>query len=194
VEQEKWAVSEITVRVLGEGDWPLYRRVRLGALEESPRSFTATLADEAGRDEAFWRARMARSHRLLAERDGQPQGILSLGAYASEPFTGEVFGLYVLPEVRGMGVSWRLVEAAAALAVEDGYRQVFYWAGVDNPRAIGFAKNFGFRLTGHRRPSKVSDLGLGDEEIALVLSLMNDAWAVPNPTSNQPASREGPQR
>ena len=187
-------MTAITVRVLGESDWGLYRKVRLGALEESPRSFTATLADEADRDEQFWRDRMTRSRRLLAERDEQPQGILSLGLYPLKPASGEVFGLYVFPDARGTGVSWRLVEAATALAVQDGYQQVFYWVGVDNPRAIGFAKNFGFRLTGHRRPSHVSDLELGDEEVALVLSLMDDASSVPNPTSDQLAPREGPLR
>ena len=187
-------MTGITVRVLGETDWRLYRKVRLNALEESPSSFTATLAEEAERDEQFWRDRMTRSHRLLAERVQQPQGILSLGPYPPNPSTGEVFGLYVFPEVRGTGVSWRLVEAAAALATEDGYREVFYWVGVDNPRAIGFAKNFGFRLTGYRRPSHVTDLNLGDEEMAMVLPLMNDATSVPNPTSGEPAPREGPLR
>ena len=187
-------MSDITVRVLDEPDWQLYRTVRLSALEESPDSFTATLADEAERDEQFWRDRMTRAHRLLAERDQLPQGILSLGPNPAKPATGEVFGLYVFPEARGTGVSWRLVEAAAALATQDGYSQLFYWAGVDNPRAIGFANNFGFRVTGYRRPARTTDLDLGDDEVALVLSLMNDGSAPPNPTSGRPAPREGPLR
>jgi len=187
-------MTEITVRVLDEPDWPLYRKVRLSALEESPDSFTATLAEESDRDEGFWRDRMTRSHRLLAERDGQAEGVISLGPYQAESLAGEAFGLYVFPEARGTGVSWRLVEAAAALARQDGYRQVYYWVGVDNPRAIGFANNFGFRLTGRRRSSHVTDLDLGDEEVAMVLSLADDGTSVPNPTSGEPAMREGPLR
>ena len=70
-----------------------------------------------------------------------------------------------------MGVSWRLVEAAAALASREGHRQLYYWVGVDNGRAVGFAKT-GFRSTGSRRPSRVADLALGDCETALVLSLV----------------------
>ena len=61
-------MREITVRVLDGSGWSVYRDVRLRALAESPASFTATLAEEADRDEQFWRDRMARSHRLLAER------------------------------------------------------------------------------------------------------------------------------
>src|SRR5512133_3908794 len=66
--ETKWIMTEITVRVLYESEWSVYRDVRLRALEESPGSFTATLAEEADRDEQFWRERMTRSQRLLAER------------------------------------------------------------------------------------------------------------------------------
>jgi hypothetical protein len=97
----KWTMAEITARVLEESEWSLYRDVRLRALAESPGSFTATLAEEADRGEQFWRERMTRSHRLLAERGPVPQGIVSLGPYEHEPSAAEVFGLYVVPEARG---------------------------------------------------------------------------------------------
>jgi len=186
------AMNDISITVLAEADWPRYRTARLGALKESPQSFTATLAEEEDRDEQFWRDRMTRSRRLLAERDHQPQGIVSIGPYAPDPSAGEVFGLYVFPEARGSGVSWALVEAAQALATADGYRQLYYWVGVDNPRAIGFAENFGFRLDHHRRPARASDIGLGDQEIAMIMPLGNDSTSVPNPTSGRAATREGP--
>ena len=54
-------MTEITVRVLDVSEWSLYRDLRLRALAESPSSFTATLAEEADRDEQFWRDRMTRS-------------------------------------------------------------------------------------------------------------------------------------
>ncbi len=186
-----WTMAEITVRVLDESEWAMYRDVRLRALADSPASFTATLAEEADRDEQFWRDRMTRSHRLLAERGPVPQGIVSLGPYEQEPSAGEVFGLYVVPEARGTGISWRLVEAAAALATQQAYLQLYYWVGTDIGRAIGFANNFGFRTTEYRRPSRTSDLEPG-EEIAMMLSLEPDATLAPNPTSGKPATREGP--
>jgi hypothetical protein len=70
-------MTEITVRVLDESGWSVYRDVRLRALAESPGSFTATLAEEADRDERFWRDRMTRSHRPLAERGPLPQVIVT---------------------------------------------------------------------------------------------------------------------
>jgi len=59
-----------------------------------------------------------------------------MGPYAAE----EIFGLYVVPQARITGVSWRLVEAAVALASREGHRQLHYWVGVDNGRAIWFRK------------------------------------------------------
>ena len=185
-------MTEIAVRVLDESEWPLYRDVRVRALAESPDAFTATLADEADREDQFWRDRMTRSYRLLAERGSASQGIVSLGPYEQDPSAAEVFGLYVVPDARGTGVAWRLVEAAAALATQKGYPQLYYWVGTDNARAIGFAKNFGFRTTSYRRPSRGSDIQRGDEEIAMMLSLEPDASSAPNPTSGRAASREGP--
>ena len=185
-------MAEIAVRVLDDSEWALYRDVRLRALAESPDSFTATLTDEADRDEQFWRDRMTRSYRLLAERGPLAQGIVSVGPYEEEPSAAEVFGLYVVPDARGTGVAWRLVEAAARLAAQQGYRQLYYWVGTDNARAVGFAKNFGFRTTGYRRPARGSDLERGDEEIALMLPLEPDATSSPNPTSRRAATLEGP--
>ena len=67
------------------------------------------------------------------------------------------------------GVSWRLVEATADLAIQAGYTQLYYWVGTDNARAIGFGKNFGFRTTDSRRPARPSDFHQGEDEIAMVL-------------------------
>ena len=100
--------------------------------------------------------------------------------------------MYVVPEARGTGVAWRLVEAAAALAIQEGYLQLYYWVGTDNGRAIGFRQNFGFRTTEYRRPSRGSDLEPGDEEIAMMLSLEPDATSSPNPTSRKPAYAKAP--
>lgn len=189
-------MTATTVRVLSESDWQLYRAVSLRALEESATSPTAK-RDDAQLGEQSWRDRVIASVRLLAEREGRTEGIASLAASADDSddpaddsATGEIFGLYVVPEERSTGVSWRLTEAAVALATRQGCRQLLYWVGVDNARAIAFAKNFGFRSTGHRRTSRVEDSG--DQEMAMVLSLVGDDTSVPNPTRRRPISHHGP--
>jgi RimJ/RimL family protein N-acetyltransferase len=187
-------MSEIMIRVLGEEDWQQYREVRLAALSESPQSFTASYKDEADQDEAFWRDRMTRSVRFVAERDGAAVGVVSLGHDDEDPQVGEIFGLYVTPKARTTGVSWRLVQAAAEQAHRDGMRQLQYWVGTENARAIAFAANFGFRPAGERRDTRVDSVEDGDQEVAMVLSLSADPGSVPNPTRGRVAPAEGPLR
>ena len=100
--------------------------------------------------------------------------------------------MYVVPEARSTGVSWRLVEVTAELAIQAGYKQLYYWVGTDNARAIGFGKNFGFSTTDRRRPARPSDFHQGEDEIAMVLGLEPDTTSAPNPTSRKAATREGP--
>ncbi|TWD15646.1 GNAT family N-acetyltransferase [Marihabitans asiaticum] len=172
-------MSEITVRALGEDDWETYREVRLAALEESPDAFVADKADEEGKSEQFWRERMNRSRRLLAEADGGRVGVVSIGSSPEKPdeetddSAGQLFGLWVAPEWRGRSVAATLVREASKDAKGRGLRRLFYWVGTDNPRAVAFASSFGFRPTDDRRPMRTHSDD-GEEEIAMVLALGDD--------------------
>ncbi|KGN38169.1 GNAT family N-acetyltransferase [Knoellia subterranea] len=172
-------MSEISVRPLGEEDWQQYRDTRLTALRESPEAFVATAEEEDAYDEDFWRLRMNRSARLLAEREDGPLGIVSVGRADEEhPKTSELFGLWVSPEARGTGVATALVRAGATLARDQGQQQLTYWVGSDNGRAVAFASGFGFRPTGRRRPMRVQN-GDDEDEVAMVLALGGDRGSVP---------------
>ena len=164
-------MSEITVRALDEADWELFRSVRLRALEESPEAFVATHADEVAEDDGFWKARIARSQRLLAEADGQPVGIASVGAVKDEDDKAQLFGLWVEPERQSSGVATALVKAGAATAAAQGKHHLLYWVGTDNGRAVAFASGFGFRPTAERRPMRVASEADGEEEIAMDLPI-----------------------
>jgi GNAT superfamily N-acetyltransferase len=172
-------MTDITVRPLGVDDWERYRSVRLVALQESPDAFVASYEEESAQDEEFWRARMQRSTRLLAERDGEAVGIASVGpADGDQPEAAQLFGLWVHPEARGTGVATELVRAGARAAADDGKRQLLYWVGTDNGRAVAFASGFGFRPTAHRRPMRVVSEDDGEEELAMTLPLSGDRGAI----------------
>lgn len=165
-------MSEIDVRVLREEEWEQYRDVRLRALTESPEAFVADIETETDYDEDLWRARMRRSERLLAEREGEAVGIVSVRDN-EDLFenAAEVFGLWVVPQLRGAGIAARLVESAAQTAADGGRTQLVYWVGTDNGRAVAFASSYGFRPTEYRRPVRVKNDEDGDEELAMVLAL-----------------------
>ena len=170
-------MSDITVRSLGVHEWERYRAVRLTALQESPQAFVATHGEEAAEPEEFWRNRMQRSTRLLAEREGVALGIASVGA-ADDPGVAQLFGLWVHPDARGTGVATELVRAGARAAAAAGNRQLLYWVGTENGRAVAFASGFGFRPTAQRRPMRVVSEDDGEDEVAMTLPLAGDRGGI----------------
>lgn len=170
-------MNEITVRALTEDEWETYRSLRLEALQDSPDAFVADHDAEASESEDFWRARMNRSTRLVAESEDEQVGVASIGdATESEAENGgQLFGLWVRPEWRGRSVAANLVRQSALIAEGQGLARLFYWVGSDNGRAVAFASSFGFRPTDERRPMRVAGGGESEEdEIALVLPLGED--------------------
>ncbi|HRW18861.1 MAG TPA: GNAT family N-acetyltransferase [Dermatophilaceae bacterium] len=168
--------GDITVRVLGPDDWADFKSVRLEALGDSPEAFSATHDEEAAFDEPTWRARLERSPRFLASRDGTVVGTASLGVHESDDDfhdSGEIFGLWVTPRARGTGVATALAAAAAKQAQRDGRSHIVYWVSTDNGRAVAFASGLGFRPTDSRRPMRGSH-HRGEEEIAMILALGED--------------------
>lgn len=172
-------MSDVIVRPLVEADWAQFKAIRLAALTESPDAFVASVEEEEKYGEAFWRERMRRSARFVAERRGDPLGVASLGqAGDEENRVAEIFGLWVRPDARGTGVATKLVEACADQARRDGRSHVAYWVGTDNGRAVAFASGMGFRPTDSRRPMRVASED-GEEEIAMILPLGQDrGWNV----------------
>lgn len=175
-------MDEVKVRLLSDDEWLLYRKVRLAALEDAPEAFVARFEDEASHDEEFWRKRMTRAHRIVAELEDEPVGLVCLGLHNEDPETGEVFALWTAPSARGKRVAWGLVSTAARKAAEDGRKQLYYWAGSDNASAVGFASSFGFRPTGERRPVRVADGATEKDadEVAMMLPLTADPTQTQN--------------
>lgn len=165
-------MTEITVRALGPADWQTYRQVRLAALRSDPDAFASTVAEEEELPEQEWQDRMERSVRIVAEREGTPVGVASVGPGENgNSYAAQVFGLWVLPALRGTGVATQLVSEAAATAADQGKTQLVYWVGTDNPRAVAFASGFGFRPGDSRRKMREND---DEEEILMVLALGNN--------------------
>jgi len=165
-------MTEVSVRVLDEDDWQIYRRMRLAALQHDPESFVATHDEEQDYPEERWRDRIRRSRRMVASRDGEEIAVASVGqardADGIMEGIAELFGMWVSPDARGTGVAWELVTAAANQARKDGHRHLRLWVSTDNGRAIGFYSSYGFRPADERRPMTTDDTV---EEVAMTLPL-----------------------
>lgn len=184
-------MTDITVRPLAEDEWETYRDVRLRALKESPEAFAASVDKEADYGEDFWRQRLTRSRRLIAEEDdGSIVGVVSTSRLQNDEsaaHVSELFGLWVTPELRGTGVAWKLVSSGVDQARRDGFDFIVYWVGTDNGRAVAFASSFGFRPTDSRRPMTDESGGNGsapddepEDEMAMIYPLGADPGAAPS--------------
>jgi GNAT superfamily N-acetyltransferase len=182
-------MTEVTVRALAEDDWETYRQMRLAALKDSPDAFVSKYDEEQAYEPDFWRLRMRRSTRMLAERDDQPVGVASLGDALPidddsdlqlNQRVAELFGMWVEPAARGTGVAWRLVDAAAAEARRQSRTHLMLWVVVDNGRAVAFYSSYGFRPSDSRRPVRTDR---SQTEMAMVLPVSDDPGAVPNSQS-----------
>ncbi len=144
-------MDTVTVRVLGVDQWREYRDVRLAALKDSPHAFSSSLDEELTHDEQQWRACMVRAHRLQAERDGAPVGVVSVGPTADEEGSADVFGLWVDSAARNTGVAWGLVEAACDQALKSGWEHLYYWVGYPERASYRFRQQL--RLPAHVAPT-----------------------------------------
>ena len=185
-------MNAISVRLLAEDDWQDYRAIRLASLQEAPQAFLASYAEEVNKSEPYWRDRMLRADRLLAESEGTPLGVASLEMTQGAADSADFCDLWVIPASRNTGVASRLVQAAIDQAVLNGCTKLYYWVSTENGRAIGFAINAGFRVTSQRRAAHIENVEFGTQEIALVLSLANDPGTVATSASARLTSKAGP--
>jgi ribosomal protein S18 acetylase RimI-like enzyme len=112
------------------------------------------------------------SHTVVSRQDGRLTGFVSFGKCrdnAAAPDTGEIFALYVGPEMWGRGCGRALLSHAVAQLRADGFASVSLWVLTANQRGIKFYETGGFeRVAGSE---KVFELGgRRVEEVAFTLA------------------------
>src|SRR5260370_30570295 len=106
------------MRQLTPGDAALYRSIRLAGLKESPEAFGSTFDVEFTKPLAWFFARLSGSVVFGAIRDAKILGVAGFAGRQEEKeaHKGLLWGMYVRPDARGVGVAGRLVEAVIAYA------------------------------------------------------------------------------
>jgi ribosomal protein S18 acetylase RimI-like enzyme len=112
------------------------------------------------------------SHTLVSRHNGRLTGFVSFGKCrddAAAPDRGEIFALYVAPEIWGRGCGQALLSHAVAQLRADGFASTSLWVLTANQRGIKFYEACGFeRMAGSE---KVFELGARRvEEVAFTLA------------------------
>lgn len=159
----------VTVGRLGADDWQIYRAIRLAMLLESPAAFGDTHERALGNDRQVWRQRLRDNVVLLARVGRAPAGSAMYSVYgANDPGDAHLFGMWVDPGFRRVGVGRALVDAVMAQARAAGKRRLVLRVVAGNAGAGALYEAAGFVATGRSVPYPHDDQ-LTEVEMARVV-------------------------
>jgi ribosomal protein S18 acetylase RimI-like enzyme len=107
------SIAPSDLRRLAPDDAALYRNIRLEALADSPDAFSSTIEVEKHRPLEAFAERLADSYVIGAFNDGHLVGVAGFYVQPGPKHThkGTLWGMYVRPAYRGLGLGRMLVEA-----------------------------------------------------------------------------------
>ncbi|RYZ22668.1 MAG: GNAT family N-acetyltransferase [Chitinophagaceae bacterium] len=138
--------TPISLRPITSADNAAIARVIRAALEEFGANHPGTVYYDESTDRLSEVFEAPGSFYLVAEQDGQVVG--GGGIYPTGGLPegmAELVKMYLRPEVRGIGLGSRLIQAALDWAKEAGYKQVYLESMPELQKALSTYERFGFR-------------------------------------------------
>jgi GNAT superfamily N-acetyltransferase len=142
---------EFHVRGGQPDDWPVYRKLRLRMLQETPDAYGSSYGYEAGFTESRWRERVTNPMLFLAVNQNEEVVGTATGLPTADG-TVEVVAMYVVPEARRRGCAGQLLDAVAEAARQLGARRLVLRVTRGNRVANRCYTRYGFRPTGRAWP------------------------------------------
>ncbi len=162
----------MAVARLSPQDAEAFRSLRLEALRQAPLAFGSTLAEEASRPLSWFGDTLESSAVFAASgAEGRLLGMLGYRAESlrKRQHIGQLWGLYVRPEARGLGIGAGLLDACISHArARVSVLQLL--AGAANPDAIRLYERAGFTLLG-TEPASLRVDGVDAATLIMMLRL-----------------------
>jgi RimJ/RimL family protein N-acetyltransferase len=146
----------VTIRPTREEDAAAFRELRLEALRTHPEAFGADYAEALARPIEFWQERVRsgaggeRGITYVAEAGGAL--VAMTGIFRDEAakmrHSATIWGVYVAPDWRGLGIADALIQACVGWARELGLRLVKLNVVTANAAAIRCYTRCGFSVYG----------------------------------------------
>lgn len=144
----------ITIKRITPDAGPVFKRIRLRALEESPLAFSSTFARESQFSDDEWSRRIARWNgddgdaMFLAFAEETACGIVGSYVEQENRKRAQVVSMWVDPAFRRAGVGKALIDAVVEWNRSRGVREVLLMVTSVNEGAIAFYERLGFAKTG----------------------------------------------
>lgn len=161
--------SPIQIRRLLSADAPLFREIRLEALQQAPEAFGSTFEHERSQSLAQFEAVLAKADVFGAFRATE---LLGMAGYRTQDgpkraHKGYLWGMYVRANARGTGVAKPLVEAVLAHARQH-VELVQLTVVAENETAQRLYRSCGFVAYGHEVHALKQDGRYYDEVLMTV--------------------------
>jgi GNAT superfamily N-acetyltransferase len=146
----------IRVRPFEEGEWRLFRELRLRAVADSPDSFRETLGETRDTTDEQWAdlvsATVAHPRGLLLVAEQGEAGVGMAFARVDEDRLLHIGAMWVAPEMRGRGAGRLLLDATITWGSAGGAGQAGLWVTEGNTAAAALYTSAGFEYTGDSMP------------------------------------------
>jgi ribosomal protein S18 acetylase RimI-like enzyme len=138
--------ARFVLRRLGRDDWVAWRALRLEALRTHPECFGAAWEAESRQPAAWFAERLDSNHVIGGWRADVLAGVagVQFPASAKQRHKATLWGMYVRPEARRLGLATALVEAAVA-AARGRVEEVRLAVVATNAAALALYRAAGFR-------------------------------------------------
>jgi GNAT superfamily N-acetyltransferase len=174
----------ITIRPTRQDDAHAYRELRLEALRAHPEAFGADYDEDLARPLDFWAERVRngagteQNILYIAEAGGALVGMTGIFRHngAKMRHTTHIWGVYVRPEWRGLGIIDALITACVGWARAQGARQVKLSVVTTNAAAIRSYVRCGFSVYA-MEPEVIFYNGVYYDELLMIQRLVDDKVA-----------------
>lgn len=152
------------IRRLSSKDAAAFRTLRLEAMRIDPDCFASSHDEEAVRPEAWFVERLIEDGVFAAELDGRPVGLVGFTQETKVRMRhkGTIYGMFVHPDARGLGLGAALLSAALEHARERVENVLLAVTSTNTP-AIRLYESAGFVRYGLEPRSLRMSYGLSDD-------------------------------
>jgi ribosomal protein S18 acetylase RimI-like enzyme len=121
----------------------------------------------------IWQRRLESGTTFVAEISQDIAGFCSVGPSRDEDSddstTGEIYAIYVEPELWGHSIGTKLCDAALASLRDGGFDRVSLWVLADNVLGKSFYEKYGFAADGHEEPYRIGGIELAEHRYVMTL-------------------------
>jgi ribosomal protein S18 acetylase RimI-like enzyme len=168
--------ADVTIRRLRSDDAASFKAIRLEALKANPELLRSTFEQEEKLDAAWFADRLEDDHVIGAFRDGELVGTAGFAIQKGQPnaHKGWLFGMYVRPSSRNLGVG-RLMLSAVLDVARENVELVQLGVVRDNGPALRLYESVGFLEFGvEAKASKYGDKYYDEALMALDFNRRTD--------------------